>query len=602
MRPGATASPDKRIFEFGGFRLDAAERSLSCPDASAIQLTPRLFDTLLFMLERQGRLVDKQSLLDSVWAGVVVEENTLSRTVSALRHALGERGGEHRFIATVPGVGYRFVHPVNVVEPETEAAAPSSPRSIAVLPFDDLSPARDQQYFADGIAEEVLNRLTQIPDLRAIARTSSFLLRNAQDDPRAIGTRLGVDHLLTGSVRKDGARLRINVHLVEAATSRQLWSRQFDRELADVFAVQEDIARAVTRALGATFATDVRSFGRASNTNLETYDLFLRGISVYRGGGDAFQQALVLMRRALELDPEFAPAWLWVVAMNRALLIFVPERANESRRALREAAGKAAELVPDSWAAHLARSVVCQTEYDWEGMERCFVRAAERVPALPPELGFNYGVFRAQVGDTALAIEHLERAVRDDPLSLIASSVYQTLLHCGGREAEAEAEYRRTLALPGDHEVAEHAALHRAWARGDDMRAPLHRHLETQKRLTPVLTELYAVCDAPRAALAVLGPAADDPAHRDPMRQVALAWWLAHYGDTDGALACLGRAYVEQRFLNLAFLWYPVFAGVRRDPRFKDILREVGLVDYWRARGQWGDHCRPVGADDFECA
>jgi TolB-like protein/DNA-binding winged helix-turn-helix (wHTH) protein len=627
-----------------------AERALQSRDGSAIQLSPRLFETLLCLIERAGRLVDKQLLMDTVWAGVVVEDNTLSRTVSALRRALGERGRESRFIATVSGVGYRFVHPVAVVgadpaataKPDGETpsrnaapargagaseaadkqAAPRGPaagaqpsalgrtdapgsvadaaRAIAVLPFADLSPDHDQQYLADGIAAEVLNRLTQIADLRVIARTSSFLLRDKQDDPRSVGERLGAEHLLTGSVRKDGARLRINVALVRAASDRQLWSRQFDCELADVFAIQEEIARAVTRALGATLATDVRSFGRFSTSNLEAYDLFLRGIAAaHRGGAETFLEAITLMHGALELDPEFAPAWLGVAAASRALLVFLPERSDEFRATLAQAADKANELVPDSWAAHLARSTVYHVDYDWERMERSLARAAELVPTLPAELGFNYGTFRAQLGDTAQAISHLERVVRDDPLSLMASSVLQTVLLAGERYEESEAEYRRSLGLPGNREVAEHAALQRAWARGDDASAAFRRHIETQRRLD-LLDDLYEIRDRPRAALSLLRRAADVAGLRDPTRQIMLAWWLAHYGDTDGALTCLERAYIEARYANVAFLWYPVLSEARRDRRFKEIVRGIGLVDYWRSRGDWGDHFRPLDGDDFE--
>jgi adenylate cyclase len=552
------------------------------------------------LLERPGHLVDKQALMDAVWADVVVEENTLSRTISALRRALGERGRTNRFIATVPGAGYRFVHPVTVVDAVSTAATRVGARSIAVLPFEDLSPEHDQQYFADGIAAEVLNRLTQIADLRVIARTSSFLLRDMRGDARSAGDRLGADYLLTGSVRKDGPRLRINVSLVEAATNRQLWSRQFDRELADVFAIQENIASAVGQALGATFSTSMRSFGRMATRNLEAYDLFLRGMAATHSFG-SFPQTIALMRQALELDPEFAPAWLAIVAINRALLIFVPEHSEEFRRALREAADKAGELVPDSWAAHLARSAVYHVEYDWERRERSLDRAAELLPRLPAELGLNHGIFRAQVGDTAIAIEHLRRAVRDDPLSLMVSSVFQTVLNAGGCYNEGEAEYRRSLALPGNREVAEHAALHRAWAHGGNIREQFRRHLDTQRRL-PILPELLAIEDEPQAAKSLLRHAAEDSAYQDPMRQIALAWWLAHYGDVDGALTGLGRAYVEQRAVNTAFLWYPVLEEVRRDERFKEILHSIGLVDYWRARGNWGDYCRPLDGTDFECS
>src|SRR5262245_42131776 len=164
---------DDTVLEFGGFRLNRSERSLLTAGGAPIQLTRRLYDVLLFMAERPGRLLEKQALMDAVWKGAVVEENTLSRTISNLRQLLGDGSGEHRYIETVSGLGYRFVAPVTALE--RSAAAPTPQHrgpSIAVLPFTDLSPDRDQSYFADGIAEEVLSRLATVPRLRVIAKSS----------------------------------------------------------------------------------------------------------------------------------------------------------------------------------------------------------------------------------------------------------------------------------------------------------------------------------------------------------------------------------------------------------------------------------------------
>lgn len=591
---------DARVMEFGGFRLDVAERSLSASDGREIQLSRRLFDVLLHLVARPGRLVEKQALLDEVWAGLVVEENTLSRTISALRRALGERAGDNRFIATVPGVGYRFVQNVALVE-GPRGAEPKQAHSIAVLPFKDLSSGHDQQYFAAGIAEEILNRLARITDLRVIARTSSFQFQDTLDDASAIAERLEAGHVLTGAVRKDGARLRINVQLLEASSNRQVWAQQFDRALADVFATQDEIARAVAIALSATLVGDMRAMAQGGTTNLDAYDLYLRAVSsVNRSGGPALLRAAELAREAIALDPEFASAWLVLAVSGRAMLIFLPERSGHVRGEIEAAAEKAVALAPESWFAHVAQSVVHHSHRNWRRMEHSLTRASALVPSMPSELGLNFGVLRAQVGDFASATEHLREGVRSDPMSLMISGVYQVLLLITGQHDQGEQEYRRSLELPGDRDMVEHLALHRAWARDGDFREPLRRYLDHQSLSMPVLAEVYEHYEQPRCAVAKLLEATHADEYCDPMRQMMLAWWLARYDEADAAFASLWRAYVDLQYPNLSLLWFPVFSAVRRDPRFKHVLSCVGLADYWRARGKWGDYCRRLPNGDFE--
>jgi adenylate cyclase len=304
---------DPAILEFGGFRLDPAERSLTAGDGTPIQLTRRLFDTLLYMAERPGRLLEKQALMDAVWKGAVVEENTLSRTISNLRQLLGERGGERRYIETVSGLGYRFIQPVTVHTPEADAAARRHEPAIAVLPFEDLSREHDQGYFADGIAEEVLNRLASVAGLRVIAKSSAFTFRNRADGAQAIGRALNVDYLLSGTVRKEGAQLRVTTQLVETATNSQRWSERFDRaaELESIFALQDEIARAVTHALSAKLGLGEPTPTYRSTSSMEAYDLFLRGRALARqGGAHGTLRSAELFRAATQRDPSFAPAWL----------------------------------------------------------------------------------------------------------------------------------------------------------------------------------------------------------------------------------------------------------------------------------------------------
>lgn len=579
---------DAAALEFGGFKLDPAERSLTSPKGEAIQLTRRLYDVLLFMAERPGRLLEKQALLDAVWKGVVVEENTLSRTISNLRQLLGERSGEQRFIETVSGVGYRFVQPVSVMR---AAVAPRHEPSIAVLPFEDLSRERDHGYFADGIAEEVLNRLAEIDGLRVIAKGSAFTFRERSEPAQAIGRALGADYLLLGSVRADGRHLRITARLVDASSDTQRWSESFDRELEHVFAIQDDIARSVAHALRATLglrASPASSAPEAVTKDMEAYDLYLRARSVSgQSGAHGMVRAPELLHAAVARDPAFAAAWLSLASVSRGRLIFAPQFAAAAVRDIDAAVAKLHEIAPQWWATHMADSWRLHVRRDWLGMDRALERARELATGTPPDLTRNVGIFRAQVGDARGSLACFLETLRSDPLSLMESGLAQMLLLFAGRFDEADAEYRRSLDLAGDREMVEHLVLHRLWVLGRPFREQFRRYLDlTQTKPAPVLDAVYAVADEPQAALDLLRAAAAAPENGIPPRQVVLAWWLAAYGDTNAAFDALWRSYVDLEYFNLSWLWFPVLARVREHPRLPELLERVGLADYWRTTGR----------------
>ncbi|HZF29423.1 MAG TPA: winged helix-turn-helix domain-containing protein [Gammaproteobacteria bacterium] len=583
-----TAPRDESVIEFGCFRLNTLEHSLIGTDGAPIQLTRRLYDTLLYMVERPGRLLEKQALLDAVWKGAVVEENTLSRTISTLRQILGERAGDKRFIETVSGVGYRFIQPVGATIVRAPAAEqrPHEP-SVAVLPFEDLSRERDQGYFADGIAEEILSRLAGVQGLRLIAKTSSFRFRDRGEGAKAVARALSVDYLLVGAVRKEEDRVRITAQLIDASNDTQLWTERFDRELEHVFAIQDDIARAVAQALRVALGVGQSDVVEPATSDLEAYDLYLRARSMTTlSGSHAMIRSAELFREAVTRDPNFAAAWLYFAATSRGRLIFAPEHAARAIRDIEESVARLEDLAPRWWATHMAASWTLHLRRDWLGMERALERARELAPGRAAELDISFGVFRTQLGD-ASALEHIRAALHDDPLSLMTSGVMQMILIKLGRHAEADAEYRRSLDLPGDREMVEHLVLHSLWARGEPFRAQFRRYLDlTQTKPAPVLEEVYTVCDEPRLALEKLRAAAAAPEYQNPMRQIVLAWWLAAYGDVDAAFAGLWRGYVDMRYFNVGWLSFPVLARVQEHPRFAELFERVGLAGYWRTRGE----------------
>jgi TolB-like protein len=602
-------SRDEQVIEFGSFRLNPAERLLVAADGSTVRLTRRLYDTLLFMAERPGRLLEKQALLDAVWKGAVVEENTLSRTISALRQALGERAGTQRYIETVSGLGYRFIQSVTVTEaPAAHGQVRRHEPSIAVLPFEDLSRERDQAYFADGVAEEVLNRLATVEGLRSIAKSSSFRFRDRAESAQAIGRSLGADYLLVGAVRKDGDRLRITARLVEASTDSQFWSQQFDRklELEHLFAIQEGIARAVADALRARLGVGLEQLSPeeiGGTRDVEAYDLYLRGCAIMgQGGAPGVLRGIDLLREAVRRDPTFAAAWARLARAIWGKVIFAPDQADGVDKQVDEAVAKCVELAPRWWATYVAQAMSHTRRREWLAAERALEQATALKPGRQSELTFSRAAFYAQVSDSR-AVEQFRAASRDDPLSLLASALYQKALHSAGRESEAETEYRRSLDLAGDREMAEHLLIHRLWLRGQPFRQQFRRYLDlTQTRLAPVLEDVYAVSEEPERALEKLRGAAAAPEYQSAARQLVLAWWLAHYGDVGAAFASVWRGYVEMELFAVDWLWLPVFVDVREHARFPELLENVGVLEYWRskgsapapiARGVWAEALRP---------
>jgi TolB-like protein/tetratricopeptide (TPR) repeat protein len=301
------------VYGFGPFVLDVADHSLK-RDGAAIPLTPKQFDLLVALVESAGRLVEKGVLLQRVWPDVAVEEGNLTKGVYGLRQVL-DRDAPARYIETIPKRGYRFAAPVTAVSPgvtgpaAAQATAPDAPdNSIAVLPFSDMSAARDYEFFCEGMSEEIINALGRVPGLRVASYTSSSRLKGKDLDSRSIGRELTVAWLLEGSVRKSGDTVRIDVQLIRASDGFSAWSGRFDRRVDDIFTVQDDmtgmIADTLTRRVGTGASRGVAS----KTSNAEAYSLYLEGRYFWnKRTDDGVSQAVDRFERAIAMDPNFAP-------------------------------------------------------------------------------------------------------------------------------------------------------------------------------------------------------------------------------------------------------------------------------------------------------
>ena len=418
MQPAAA-----KTFSFEGFRLDLEQGSL-CNEHGEIELRPKSFQVLRYLVGNAGRLVAKEELLQAMWPNVTVSEESLTRCISDVRSALQD--AESRIIKTVPRRGYRFTATVTASDaPETNqvangAAVLSTPEgpSIAVLPFANMSGDTEQEYFADGVVEEITTALSRFKTLFVIARNSSFTYKGKASDVKRVGRELGVRYVLEGSVRKAANRVRIAAQLIDASTGAHLWADRFEGATEDIFELQDQVTTSVVGAITPTL--EQAEIGRAvlkPTDSLDAYDHYMRGIaSVYRWTHDATSEALQHFYRAIELDPKFALAHALAASCYawRQVNGWVADTAREIAETKR-LAEHAIRLGQDD------AQVLC-----WSGAALAFVVGevdagvglVERALRLNPNLmdaWLSSGLIRLTSGEWNVAVEHFARAIRLSP-------------------------------------------------------------------------------------------------------------------------------------------------------------------------------------------
>jgi TolB-like protein len=503
-------------------------------------------------------------------------------------------------------------------DPAAPLASPGTPDarpSLAVLPFVDLSQAKDQEYLGDGLAEEILNHLAQVPALRLVGRTSSFSFKGKDDDLRTIGSKLGVAHLLEGSVRKSGDRIRITAQLVAASDSSHLWSKTYDRNLTDVFAVQDEIARDVAQALSVKLDAVQMNTAQGGTTNIDAYDRYLRWRQLFLSeynDEEHDRERVRLAREAVALDPKFVLGW---DALAKSLNALANEVDDEQAARLREEAAQVrariAGLAPDHWIVKRERAYAMWREGQWAEAIALTREIMDGGP-MSYERAFPYTELIFSVGHLDETVAVVEQLKAIEPLAMFISRDLQYDYTAARRIDDAEAEYQRSLSLDGNDTESTGLAFHRELARPDaDPKALRDLHDRLAKRLDwPFLLDLGGVLDDREAMLAILREAAKDPAYGGGRPAIVFQMETADaLGDADLAVDAL-RRYLESRkgfqdgsmhHAHYWQLWTTPHSGIRGHPEFKRLLIQTGVADYWRQTGRWGDGCKPVGADDFQC-
>ena len=430
VAPAVKGEAPRVQFVFDNHVLDADRRELHRGSAT-IAVEPQVFDLLLHLVQNRNRVVSKDDLIASVWRGRIVSDSTLASRINAARRAIGDNGDAQRLIRTVSRRGIRFVGSVDArsdapavrMAPIVRTERPA----IAVLPFTNANSEPEQDYFADGIAEDLITELSRLRWFLVIARNSSFTYKGKPVPMKQIGEELGVGYLVEGSVRKSGERVRITAQLNEVATGKQLWAERYDRQLADVFAIQDEITEAVVAAIEPrVYANESFRAQRKAPESLDAWDLVMRALPHYwRVTREDHQLARQLLERAIAVDPNYAQA-LAVFAVtimfgahmgweDPAVAVAVAEPA---------AAGAVRADGEDPW-AHLALATIHLRYGRFDETLAAFEMALSLNPNFSLALGY-YGLVLSGVGRWQEGADAARRALRlspRDPFSSIFNGV-----------------------------------------------------------------------------------------------------------------------------------------------------------------------------------
>ena len=485
------------LFEEYAFDTDRRELYRG---ADAVSVAPQVFDLIDYLIRNRERIVSKDDLIKIIWNGRSISDAALTTRLNAARTAIGDSGEQQRFIKTLPRRGFRFVGAVREAQQpagaavadnemelqKSDPALPDKP-SIAVLPFENMSGDSEQEYFADGMVEEIITALSRFKSLFVIARHSSFTFKGKAADIKEVGRRLGARYVIEGSVRKASGKVRITVQLIDAVTGAHLWADRFERDLSDVFALQDEITVAVVSAIEPKMLqTEIAMATRRRPENLTAYDLYLRAMQHhYLMTREGFAEAIRLAHRALELDPQFgAVATLGAIChMQNVVLGYVNDPQFDRQEAVRlvrlglsiddsdpdtlakaslisafivgdseaeiEMADRAVSLNPNSWTTWNARGWV----YIYAGLPEEAIRSFERAICSSPVeprlsatlIGIGQSLIELRRFDEA--IDTLKKALRQN---LSNSGAYRCLASAFahlGRDAEAHAAAARVLEM-----------------------------------------------------------------------------------------------------------------------------------------------------------
>ena len=624
---------------FKVFRLDTANHLL-WRDGERVALTPKGFDVLAYLVEHVGQVMTQDKILEALWPETYVNPEVLRKYIQEIRKALRDRPDNPEFIETLPKRGYRFVAPVidksgppelatslpieaqtteETVEGEVTpfdlkissdkrmllklavvmflavvaaavigayfrparrvaTASPLNNTSIAVLPFADMSPARDQEYFSDGLAEQLINDLAKVSGIKVVGRSSAFQFMGQNEDLRDVGRKLGVANILEGSVRKEGGRVRITIALTKVDDGFQLWTETYDREINHIFAAQDEIARAVTAALKVELLTPSNlEHSPNSRTNPEAYRAYLQGQYFIARGQDKqdLDKALSYADQALKLDANYAPAWAQRSQVLRTMANLALIENTEAFHRARESAQKAIALDPNLAGGYLAMAMIqINHDWDWEGADVSLRKAGMLEPG-SSEVLRDRAILARVLGSVDEAIELYKQAIALDPLKANFHLALGYELYIGGRYEEARDALQRAQDLNPQlsslHLIRGLILL--AEGRPQEARAEMENETDEWGKWTgePLANYTLGRLEESDGALKKLIATYQN----DCAFEIAEVY--AYRGETDKAFEWLDRAYRQRDPGTPELKTGPLMRSLRQDPRYAELLKRMRL-------------------------
>lgn len=589
-----------KAYEFGHFRLLPGERLL-LRNGDTVQLTPKVFDTLLALVRNSGRLVAKDELMKTIWQDSFVEEGNLTQNIFILRKIFGESPHDHQYIVTIPGQGYRFVAEVrettareeaadartidaSTAQRTTTAADASTLTSLAVLPFHSLSSEGDSQYLGPGIADTLITRLSNIRRLSVRPTTSVLKYIDIQPDPLEAGRDLGVDAVLDGKIQRAGDRIRVTMQLIRVRDAVTLWAEKFDEKFTDIFEVQDSISEQVMRALALQLTTaEQKLLTKRYTQNAEAFQLYIKGRHFWnKRTVEGLKRGMQCAQQAIDIDPTYTMAYIGVADSYNLLAGYAGLAPKEAFPKAKAAALRAQEI-DDTLAEAEASLGFVSYRYDWnwtEAEER-FRRAIEMKPEYPTGHHW-YGEYLAALGRFTESISELERAQQLDPLSLPINTDLGQSFYFAEQYDLAIEQLHKTLEM-GQSFIRAHIILGAAYEQKrmyDEAIATLERAARLSGDNPLALGGLghaYAVAGKREEATDVLR-ALKNLSAQHYISPYTIAIIYAGLKDDDQALSWLEKAY-ENRDVWLVWLGVnPRFELLRTRARFKELLRRVGLA------------------------
>ena len=619
---------------FQAFRLDAANQCL-WRGQERVPIPPKPYDMLRYLVENPGRLITQDELLEKLWPEIYVNPELIRKYILDIRKILGDRPDKPEFIETVTKRGYRFIASVvdedatNPTKPtaieegvatETVGLRPEGPPrkrrlwifavipvlavvvtaaisresrvarngrtvrsmndpSIAVLPFADMSPGKDQEYFSDGLAEQLIHELAKNSGIKVVGRSSAFQFKGKNEDLRAVGRKLGVDNVLEGSVRRDGNHLRITAELIKAGDGFQLWSQTYDREIKDIFAVQDEIARSTAEALQPKLmgsqAQPVPSPVRSANP--DAYQAYLQAgyFSVRGQSKEDLGKALAYSDAAIKLDDKYAPAWALRASVLNGMAEVGLTDVKEGFREARTNAERAITLDPSSAQAYMAlANAQIDWDWNWDAANTSITKAADLEPG-------NAEVFRIRsylsrvLGNLDQAIKFEERAIALDPLRSDFHKTLGYLLYVAGRYGEAQTELQRTLDLNSNTALV-HLTLGKiliAEGKPQEALAEMEKESLEWAKLTGEAVAYHALGREQDSDAALAGLIAKYD--MDGSYQIAQVY--AYRNQSEQSIESLEKAYAVRDAGLPDVKTDPLFKNLRHYPRYTALLEKMRL-------------------------